>query len=102
MKRLNITLRMLMAFVISLFIGACGGSDDAEQLTIEQFKSELKSNGMTVGEESEKVFGLLHASNGNVINVNNERVEVYQFDTTTKPGREALEKWKKELCCFLA
>ena len=96
MRHLIIPIRILMVFVFSVFIGACGSSDDAAQLTIEQFSSELKNNGMKIGEQPEKAFSLLQATNGLAITVNDERIEVYQYNTTEKTGREALGKYKKD------
>jgi len=67
-----------------------------KQLTIEEFTKALQSNGMHLGEKTDKWHGLLRATRGYGIDVNGDSIEIYQFDTTIKSGKKAIEKWKEE------
>ncbi len=80
----------------SIILIGCGITQNRKQITIETFTNALESNGMSIGERSEKLYGLLMAIDGYGIEVNGDFIEVYQFDTTIKSGKEAIEKWNKE------
>lgn len=92
MKRLSFTALLF----VSIILYGCGNTQGDAQLTIEDFTVALESNGMSVGEKSDKMFALLMATDGYGIEVNGDSIEVYQFDTTIKSGIEAIEKWKTE------
>jgi len=88
--------RIYFLIVLSIILFGCGNTQNDKQLTIEDFTKALESNGMSIGEKSVKMSGLIMATDGYRIDVNGDSIEVYQFDTTIKSGKEAIEKWKKE------
>ncbi len=96
MKKLTVIL-FIFVLLISTSAG-CSNAKGGKQLTIENFIKALQSNGISIGKRSEKAYGLLMATDGYRIDVNDGSIEVYQFDTTIKSGKEAIEKWEKEGC----
>ena len=38
------------------------------------------------------------ATDGYSMKINSDSMEIYQFNTTIKSGREVIEKWEKEGC----
>jgi hypothetical protein len=63
----------------------------AEDLTIDHYLDALASENFVLGERQEKLFQLLMAVDGFAIKINNEFIEIYQFDTGNESGKTALE-----------
>ena len=91
---MNQITKIITLAIISILLVSCSNSN--EQLSISELTKTLESKGMKVSNKSEMMFQLIMASDGYSIDINGEGIEIYQFDTTIKSGREALDKLKKE------
>ena len=93
-------MRYTTTFICSVFLllllSGCTNAADQHQLSIGEFLSALELNGLKVGEKSDKAYGLIMAVDGTGVKVNDESLEVYQYDTTIKSGKEAIKKWNAE------
>lgn len=93
-------MRSAIAVVCSIFLlillYGCTEAADQRQLSIDEFLSTLELNGLKVGEKSIKAYGLIMAIDGTGVKVNDESLEVYQYDTTIKSGKDAIKKWEVE------
>jgi len=90
---------LVVGIGIIFLLGGCGRGKETEIITthtLEDVENILKNNGFSVSPREEKFYEMLGASNGCVVRVNGELVELYIFNTTTKSGVEALQKLKEE------
>jgi hypothetical protein len=88
--------KIYLVVLLSIIFFGCSNLKDDKQLTIDIFTKALASNGMSLGKKTEKMYGLLMATDGYSIDVNGESIEIYQFNTTIKSGKDAIENWKNE------
>ncbi len=72
---------------------SCGN----QSLTLEGYEKALSAAGISTGEKEPQYFQLIGAKNGYGFSVDDDnRCEVYEFDTSIGSGRKALEVVKKE------
>ncbi len=95
------TLRIALAASALLLVASCG----ERTLSLEEYDKALSAAGIRTGAKQPQQFQLIGAKNGYGFPVDGDsrcsdqylcRCEVYQFDTTTGSGREALATVKKE------
>lgn len=80
MKKI-ISVVLIVAFVILL--AACG-QVDTPKYALADIIENFKTNGLTIGEKSDKIFQLIGAKDGYAIEINGEKVELYEFDPDSK------------------
>lgn len=86
--------------IISMLIGGCGKADEngtsEQSIHAQDFLASMEKNGLRLGKKREKMFGLIGAVEGFAIEVNGDLIEVYEYDTTIKSGRDLLRKFSTE------
>src|SRR5690625_4917062 len=84
MKTIAQTLAILLLFTFA----GCSPAVD-RQLTISDFREALREAGLPVGEPEEMFYEMVQASDGAALPVGARSIEVYQYDTTIRSGKEA-------------
>lgn len=90
------TIALVCSIIFLLLLAGCTDATDQRQLSIDEFLAALESNGLTVGDKSNKAYGLIMAVDGTGVEVSDDTLEVYQYDTTIKSGEEAIKMWQAE------
>lgn len=83
--------------VAILLLLGCGNTRPPEkQLSLSDARAAFTAAGMQLGENQEKAFALLQASDGAAFEVNGHQIEIYVFATDIASGREALTRLQRE------
>jgi hypothetical protein len=62
---------------------ACGQAE-TPKYALADIVENFKTNGVTIGEKSDKMFALIGAKDGYSIQLNGEKVELYEYDPDSK------------------
>ena len=88
--------KVLAILVLITALSGCDDLSDAVSrgpaLSIQMFRDAISTHGLNLERESEKMYGLIGAIDGYGMTVGQCRVEIYEFDTTIKSGRDALAR----------
>jgi len=82
----------IVKVIIGCFLIALIGCSDAEKPnTINDYLAALEHQGVSIGKKQEKMYQLIMATDGFSIRINDESIEIYQFDLSVGSGRAALD-----------
>lgn len=82
------TLSILFTIAILTIVQSCGSSGP----TIDQFKTQLESEGFEVKQEAAPYYSILKADGGKRLFVKGQRFEVYRFDLSKEIAEESIRK----------
>lgn len=72
----------LLVVIMVLSLTACG--QEIPKYSLNDIVENFKTNGLEIGEKSEKIFALIGAKDGYSIQLNGEKVELYEYDPDSK------------------
>lgn len=102
-------MRKLLLISLALLISACGestvsgsGSAPADppaavapaktSATLAEFMDALTAAGMTVGDKSEKMYGMIGARDGFSVKVNEDWIQAYEYEPDLKSATDMMQK----------
>jgi len=93
--------RSRMVVVVALLLASCSKSSVSSGPTnnrkhIEDVISHFKADGISVSGKSEKLAGIIGASDGCGVDVGGSQFEIYQFDVDVPVQKNLIDKYEKE------